>query len=66
MKPAPPVIRTGRFVAPFLLAHEVLGYQPEVSLEDGLVDLAAWLDGQTAQDNFPEMRQELASRGLVV
>ncbi len=48
------------------LAHEVLGYRPEVSLEDGLVDLAAWLDGQTAQDNFAEMRQELASRGLVV
>ncbi len=48
------------------LAHEILGYQPEVTLEDGLVDLAAWLDGQTAQDNFAEMRQELASRGLVV
>lgn len=48
------------------LAREILGFQPEVSLEDGLVDLAAWLDGQIAHDRFAEMRDELASRGLVV
>ena len=47
-------------------ARKVLGYSPEVSLEDGLVDLAAWLDGQIAFDKFSEMREELASRGLVV
>jgi dTDP-L-rhamnose 4-epimerase len=47
-------------------AREVLGYKPEVSLEDGLVELAAWLDGQIAHDRFGEMRDELASRGLVV
>jgi len=30
------------------------------------VDLAAWLDGQIAHDRFAEMKDELASRGLVV
>lgn len=48
------------------LAQTVLGYKPEVNLEEGLVDLAAWLDGQIAHDHFAEMREELASRGLVV
>lgn len=47
-------------------AKNVLGYQPEVSMEDGLTDLAAWLEGQIALDRFSEMREELASRGLVV
>ena len=48
------------------LAKKFLQYQPEVTLEDGLVDLAAWLDGQIAHDRFAEMREELVSRGLVV
>lgn len=48
------------------LAREVLGYEPELLLEEGLVDLAAWLEGQIAQDRFAEMKDELASRGLVV
>ena len=48
------------------LAREVLGYCPEVSLEDGLLDLAAWLEGQIAEDRFIEAKQELAARGLVV
>src|SRR5579884_2042761 len=47
-------------------AREVLGYEPEVMLEDGLVDLAAWLETQIAHDRFAEMKDELASRGLVV
>ena len=48
------------------LAQRVLGYQPMVSLEAGMRDLAEWLEQQTAHDRFNEMRQELASRGLVV
>jgi dTDP-L-rhamnose 4-epimerase len=48
------------------LARRVLGYKPRVSLEKGMRDLAEWLDRQTAHDRFNEMRDELASRGLVV
>jgi dTDP-L-rhamnose 4-epimerase len=47
-------------------ATEVLGYKPEMTLENGMRDLAGWLEQQTAQDRFNEMREELASRGLVV
>jgi hypothetical protein len=31
-----------------------------------LLDLAAWLEGQIAEDRFGEAKQELAARGLVV
>jgi dTDP-L-rhamnose 4-epimerase len=48
------------------LARTVLGYQPAVRLEDGLLDLAAWLDGQVAHDRATEARAELTARGLVV
>ena len=47
-------------------AKEILGYRPRVTLEDGVRDLAGWLDQQTAHDRFNEMREELTSRGLVV
>jgi dTDP-L-rhamnose 4-epimerase len=48
------------------LARRVLGYNPEVALDDGLLDLAAWLEGQIPEDRFVEAKQELAARGLVV
>ena len=48
------------------LARRVLGWQPEVTLEKGLEDLAVWLEGQTAIDRGMEARQELAARGLMV
>ena len=48
------------------LAQRVLGYESRMSLEDGMRDLAEWLERQTAPDRFNEMRHELASRGLVV
>lgn len=48
------------------LAQRVLGYRPRVTLEDGIRELAGWLEQQTAHDRFNEMREELASRGLVV
>ena len=48
------------------MAREVLGFAPQVGLEEGLVDLAAWLEGQIAVDRFVDAKQELAARGLVV
>jgi dTDP-L-rhamnose 4-epimerase len=48
------------------LARRVLGYEPAVRLEEGMCDLAEWLERQTAHDRFNEMRAELAARGLVV
>ena len=47
-------------------ARTILGYEPATRLDDGLLDLAAWLDGQVANDRFSEAKAELASRGLVV
>ncbi|MGI8742581.1 MAG: NAD-dependent epimerase/dehydratase family protein [Bryobacteraceae bacterium] len=47
------------------LAREVLGWEPQVSLESGLADLAKWLEGQTAIDRAMDARAELAVRGLM-
>jgi dTDP-L-rhamnose 4-epimerase len=47
-------------------ARQVLGYEPEVELEEGLADLAGWLDGQIACDRVAESRNELVARGLMV
>ncbi|HYP14240.1 MAG TPA: NAD-dependent epimerase/dehydratase family protein [Bryobacteraceae bacterium] len=47
-------------------ARTVLGFQPLIGLEEGLEDLAAWLEGQIAYDRVTESRNELAARGLIV
>ncbi|QRR00291.1 NAD-dependent epimerase/dehydratase family protein [Dyadobacter sandarakinus] len=47
-------------------AKEILNYQPSISLEEGLVELASWLEGQTAVDNVAHARNELVTRGLTV
>jgi dTDP-L-rhamnose 4-epimerase len=47
-------------------ARDILGYQPRVSLEEGLMELAGWLGSQEAFDNVAEANAELASRGLTV
>ena len=47
-------------------ARKVLDWAPAISLEQGLNDLAAWLDGQNADDRGVEARQELAARGLML
>jgi dTDP-L-rhamnose 4-epimerase len=52
--------------ADITLARERLGYEPAVSLEDGLVELAAWLAGQQAHDRVAEAHQELEVRRLTV
>jgi dTDP-L-rhamnose 4-epimerase len=46
------------------LARSVLGYKPEVDFDQGLAELARWLQTQSATDRVDLMRQELASRGL--
>jgi dTDP-L-rhamnose 4-epimerase len=49
------------------LAREVLGYKAQVSLEEGLLDLAGWLEKQAShQQEAPDARAELAMRGLMV
>jgi dTDP-L-rhamnose 4-epimerase len=47
-------------------AREVLGYEPRVPLEQGIVELAEWLQGQVAHDRVAQASAELASRGLTV
>lgn len=48
------------------LARRLLGYEPRVELDDGLVELADWLKDQVAYDRVEEASRELASRGLTV
>ena len=47
-------------------AREVLGYEPQVTLEKGLADLAEWLEAQTATDHCTTASGELLTRGLLV
>jgi dTDP-L-rhamnose 4-epimerase len=48
------------------LARRLLGYEPNVDLDDGLAELAEWLDGQVAKDRVGEARAELEARGLTL
>ncbi|WP_426749642.1 NAD-dependent epimerase/dehydratase family protein [Myxococcus sp. Y35] len=48
------------------LAHDLLGYAPQVSFHDGLTELASWLEDQVAMDRVAEARAELEARGLTV
>ena len=52
--------------ADITLARQVLDYRPQVSLETGLIELAAWLQDQVAVDRVAEASAELAARGLTV
>jgi dTDP-L-rhamnose 4-epimerase len=52
--------------ADITLAREVLGYEPSVTLEEGLIELADWLEGQIALDRAEQAGAELATRGLRV
>jgi dTDP-L-rhamnose 4-epimerase len=45
-------------------ARAVLGYEPRVGFEDGLLELAGWLEGRIAHDRVGEASAELAARGL--
>ena len=48
------------------LARKVLHFEPRVMLEDGLVELADWLEQQVAVDRVAEAGAELEIRGLTV
>ncbi|MDQ2670993.1 MAG: NAD-dependent epimerase/dehydratase family protein, partial [Gemmatimonadota bacterium] len=47
-------------------ARSVLGYEPRVELDEGLTELAGWLEGQEAEDHVAEAKAELMARGLTV
>ena len=45
-------------------AREELEFAAEVELDNGLAELGAWLEGQTATDRFEQAAAELRERGL--
>lgn len=47
-------------------AKEVLGYRPKVSLDEGLLELSKWLQGQMAVDMVEAANSELENRGLTI
>ncbi|HEX8561705.1 MAG TPA: SDR family NAD(P)-dependent oxidoreductase [Flavobacterium sp.] len=47
-------------------AKAILGYEPQVNFEEGLTELAEWLEGQIAVDSVSQATEELAARGLTV
>lgn len=48
------------------LARDLLGYRPQVSLEQGMAELVEWMQGQTAVDRVDKAVAELAARGLQI
>jgi dTDP-L-rhamnose 4-epimerase len=46
------------------LARELLGFTARVELEQGMAELAEWLEGQVAEDHVDGAAAELAVRGL--
>jgi dTDP-L-rhamnose 4-epimerase len=48
------------------LAREVLSFEPLISLEDGMAELADWLRGQRPADRAGDARAELEARGLAL
>jgi dTDP-L-rhamnose 4-epimerase len=45
-------------------ARKVLGFEPEVTLEKGMIELSHWLEGQIAEDRLDSATEELSRRGL--
>jgi dTDP-L-rhamnose 4-epimerase len=52
-------------IADISKAREMLGYEPQVKLEDGLVELLAWVREQNADDRLQTASAELAAHSLV-
>jgi dTDP-L-rhamnose 4-epimerase len=48
------------------LAGELLGYEPQIKLQAGVVDFVEWLEGQTAVDHLVKAQNELLTRGLAI
>jgi dTDP-L-rhamnose 4-epimerase len=53
-------------VADIALARRELGYEPQVTLEQGLAELVEWLPQAIAVDRVAEASQELHRRGLTL
>jgi dTDP-L-rhamnose 4-epimerase len=51
-------------IADVTLARDLLAFEAQVALEDGLAELADWLSTQQATDRFDRAAAELAERGL--
>jgi dTDP-L-rhamnose 4-epimerase len=47
-------------------ARHLLGFEPRISLQEGLDDLLAWVKEQTAVDRFAQVEVELAAKALVL
>ena len=47
-------------------ARRVLGYEPQISFEQGLAELIPWLARERAIDRVEQMHAELSSRGLTL
>jgi dTDP-L-rhamnose 4-epimerase len=52
--------------ADITLARQVLGYEPRMTLEDGLIQFAAWVEGQMSVDSCAQAYAELDTRGLTI
>ncbi len=47
-------------------AQRVLGFSPQVTLDEGMAELAAWLESQAAVDRVAQASAELTARGLTL
>jgi dTDP-L-rhamnose 4-epimerase len=47
-------------------ARCLLGFEPRISLQEGLDDLLGWVTEQTAEDRFAQVEKELAAKALVL
>jgi dTDP-L-rhamnose 4-epimerase len=47
-------------------ARRVLGFSPQVTLDEGMAELAAWLESQAAVDRVAQASAELSARGLTL
>lgn len=51
-------------IADITHAREMLGYEPQITLQEGLTELSQWLATQQATDQVARASQELVTRGL--
>lgn len=47
-------------------AQSLLGFSPEISLEEGMEELVEWVARQNAEDHVDQAKQELTEKGLTV
>lgn len=47
-------------------AESILGFSPDISLEEGMEELVEWVARQSAEDHVDQAKQELSDKGLTV